>query len=127
MVRLFSGGVFLLAILSAVQSASALDDRPNIVVVLTDDQSMNSLQNMPLLDEIMAQQGITFTNSFVDFSLCSPSRASLLTGKSSRNTGIVGNKASEFGGYSKYKKYEKNSLPVWLKESGYKTGFLAST
>lgn len=95
--------------------------RPDIVVIYTDDQSVNSLPNMPKLKEIMADKGVTFANSFVDFSLCCPSRASLLTGQAAHNTGIVGIKPSEFGGYELFKPLAKRALPVSLQEAGYET------
>ena len=101
--------------------ASASETPPSFVVIMTDDQGINSLQNMSLLDSVLTQQGLTFNNSFVDFSLCSPSRSSFFTGKSSHNAGIVGNRKSQFGGYSAFKNMESNSLPSWLKNSGYKT------
>ena len=40
-----------------------------------------------------------FANSFVNFSLCSPSRASFLTGKAAHNTGIKANKPRKGGGW----------------------------
>ena len=95
--------------------AAPSETPPSFVVIMTDDQGINSLQNMSLLNSVLTQQGLTFKNSFVDFSLCSPSRSSFFTGKSSHSTGIVGNRKSQFGGYSAFKNMESNSLPSWLK------------
>jgi arylsulfatase A-like enzyme len=47
---------------------------PNIVVILTDDQEdTGSMAYLPNV-QALAGQGVTFKNSFVDFSLCAPSR-----------------------------------------------------
>src|SRR5262245_43379278 len=70
--------------------ATALTDRgkqrPNIVVIMTDDQDdIGSISTMESVKRLMVKQGVRFTNSFVDFSLCCPSRASFLTGQSAHN------------------------------------------
>lgn len=64
----------LLTILFAVLLASAAEAKPNIVVILSDDQDAASIQHMPKLIDLIAQNGLTFTNAFVQFSLCAPSR-----------------------------------------------------
>jgi N-acetylglucosamine-6-sulfatase len=69
------------------------------------------------------QKGITFTNSFVDFALCCPSRASFLTGQNAHNHAILDNILPE-GGYEKFAPREGNSLGVWLQEAGYITGLV---
>ncbi len=98
---------------------------PNIVVILTDDQDdTGSMNYMPKTLSLLAEHGITFTNSFVNFSLCAPSRSSFLTGQASHNDGIKSNKASKDGGWNSFKKDEENVLPVWLKAAGYKTALL---
>jgi arylsulfatase A-like enzyme len=72
---------------------------------------------------LVANQGLTFKNSFVDFSLCSPSRASFFTGMSSHNTGLVGNAEGGWGGYGLFQPLEADALPVRLQDAGYQTGF----
>ena len=97
---------------------------PNIVVVLTDDQEdTGSMAYMPKV-QALAEQGVTFKNSFVNFSLCSPSRASFLTGKAAHNTGIKANKPRKGGGWETFKRDEADTLPVWLKAAGYKTALI---
>ena len=68
------------------QSASVSRQRPNVVFVLTDDQRWDQLSceghpflNTPHLDRLAAE-GARFANMFVTTSLCSPSRASFLSG-----------------------------------------------
>lgn len=105
------------------QPAPALS-KPNIVVIMTDDQDdTGSLDFMPQLQRLLIQQGTRFTNSFVDFSLCCPSRASFLTGQASHNTGIV-DIVPPGGGYGVFVPQEGNTLPVWLQSAGYDTAVI---
>ena len=93
---------------------------PNVVVILTDDQDdTGSMNYMPKTLSLLAEHGITFTNSFVNFSLCAPSRSSFLTGQAAHNDGITSNKGTKGGGWSSFKKDEDSVLPVWLKAAGY--------
>jgi N-acetylglucosamine-6-sulfatase len=105
------------------QSALAQDtSRPNIIFILTDDHRWDHLGctghpylQTPHLDRL-ASQGILFENSFVTTSLCSPSRASFLTGQYAHTHGV------------------KNNLTPWrdenvtflelLKAAGYDTAFI---
>jgi N-acetylglucosamine-6-sulfatase len=117
--RLYSALLLLLA--STTPSAAA----PNIVVIMTDDQEdTGSMAYMPKLHALLAEQGVTFTNSFVDLSLCAPSRASFLTGQAAHNTGIKANSPLDAGGWESFKPREDNDLPVWLQKAGYKTALI---
>lgn len=67
---------------------------PNVIVVLTDDQGYGDLSCMgsdtvrtPHLDRLAAR-GVRFTNWYANAPVCSPTRASLLTGRYPRNTGV---------------------------------------
>ena len=63
------------------------------------------------------RQGVTFDNSFVNYSLCCPSRSTLLTGQYAHNHGVRGNQLPT-GGYSKLAPTLGNTLPVWLQRAG---------
>ena len=91
------------------QSSPAL--RPNVVMIMTDDQTLESMRVMPNVKTLLADQGVTFDNNFVSYSLCCPSRATYLTGQYAHNHGVWGNAAPN-GGY--YKLDSTNTLPVWL-------------
>lgn len=74
--------------------------RPNFLFILTDDQRWDSLSLMghpclqtPNMDRI-GTEGVRFANAFVTTSLCSPSRASFLTGQYVRRHGIRNNSTS---------------------------------
>jgi N-acetylglucosamine-6-sulfatase len=112
--------IFFLFINLATSAAAA----PNIVVILTDDQEdTSSMAYMPRV-QALAQQGVTFKNSFVNFSLCAPSRSSFFTGQAAHNNGIKSNKPSKGGGWDTFKQEEANDLPVWLKSAGYTTALI---
>jgi N-acetylglucosamine-6-sulfatase len=98
------------------QSSPAL--RPNVVMIMTDDQTVESMRVMPNVKTLLADQGVTFDNNFVSYSLCCPSRATYLTGQYAHNHGVWGNSAPN-GGY--YKLDSTNTLPVWLNRAGYQT------
>jgi N-acetylglucosamine-6-sulfatase len=98
--------------------STAAPNRPNVVVLMTDDQTVESLRVMPNVQHLLADKGVTFDNSFVSYPLCCPSRATYLTGQYPHNHGVWGN-AGANGGY--YKLDSTNTLPVWLQRAGYET------
>jgi N-acetylglucosamine-6-sulfatase len=70
--------------------------RPNIVFILTDDQRYDAMGFLdPALDtpnmDRMAREGVHFKNAVVTTALCSPSRASIMTGQYMHNHGIMDN------------------------------------
>jgi arylsulfatase A-like enzyme len=95
-----------------------------VIVVMTDDQETSSLLHMPKLHRLIAEQGITFDNSFVNLPLCAPSRASFLTGQAAHNHGIKANSPLDGGGWDAFKQKEAKALPVWLQTAGYETALI---
>ncbi len=95
--------------------------QPNFIIVYTDDQRFDALgvnQEGPIITpniDHLARQSLQFSNAHVAFSLCSPSRASLLTGRYGSQNGVLG-----LG--SKLNEGEK-VLPELLQDHGYVTGF----
>ncbi len=61
-------------------AAAAPADPPNVVVVMTDDQTASAIGVMPRTQSLIGAQGATFEESFATFPLCCPSRATFLTG-----------------------------------------------
>jgi arylsulfatase A-like enzyme len=92
---------------------------PNIVVVMTDDQDVASMDLMPIVRRELIDEGVEFTNSFVGLSECCPSRATYLTGRHAHNHGVLSNKLPS-GGYPALD--NEHTLPVWLRAAGYRTG-----
>jgi len=126
--RLFTG---LLPSIAAVAIAEERDGHkaPNILFVYTDDQRWDALGvvqaeqgnkarfpwlKTPNMDRL-AQEGVRFRNAFVVNSICSPSRASFLTGQYSHHNGVTDN-VSHFP--------EDNvTYASLLTEAGYATGY----
>jgi N-acetylglucosamine-6-sulfatase len=115
----------LLALAAGSHTAPAVvqqaDDRPNIVVIQTDDQTADSLRYMANVNRLLVRQGVRFDNGFASYPLCCPSRATLLTGQYAHNHGVRGNQPP-LGGYVRLD--HSNTLPVWLQQAGYQTSFV---
>jgi arylsulfatase A-like enzyme len=98
--------------------------QPNFVVILVDDLRWDSLASTghpfvssPNIDRI-AQEGVVFRNAFVTTPLCSPSRASFLTGRYARHHGVLTN-----GNYDALS-HELVTFPALLQDAGYETAFI---
>jgi N-acetylglucosamine-6-sulfatase len=106
-------------------SRAAHPRRPNVIVVLTDDQDTRSISVMGDVKRLLAKRGVTFENSFVTYSLCCPSRATLLTGQYAHNHRVLSNDPPH-GGYPAFKRKVPGShtLPVYLQRAGYRTGYV---
>jgi N-acetylglucosamine-6-sulfatase len=94
---------------------------PNIVVIETDDQTQESVRVMPNVRSLIGDHGATFPRSFVNYSLCCPSRSTLLTGEYAHNHGVLDNVPPN-GGYDKLD--STRTLPLWLQGAGYYTGLI---
>ncbi|MDQ3752257.1 MAG: sulfatase [Actinomycetota bacterium] len=66
-------------------------ERPNVLMFLTDDQPSQSMHVMPKTTGWFGQSSTRFTNSFVTTPLCCPARASIFTGRYSHNHGVASN------------------------------------
>lgn len=143
--------LFLLSIFCLMLSCKSLSTKsaskqvkPNIVFILADDLGYMDLSCMgsayyetPNIDRI-AQEGVMFTNGYAACQVCSPSRASIMSGKFPARHGItdwIGAKTGE--AWRSKKRFnqllppdyvhqlpqEYTTLPEALKENGYKTFF----
>jgi len=95
---------------------------PNVILVVTDDQSIGSMTGepaaMPWLTERLGEPGwTTFTNAVVSTPMCCPSRATILTGRTARTTGV---RTNDDGAMFD----ESDTLAVWLHEAGYHTAMI---
>jgi arylsulfatase A-like enzyme len=108
--------IFLLGV-----CAAAAEQKPNILFMLTDDHAVQSIgcfgtlfeayDPTPSLDRLAAE-GVKFVNTFVNNSICAPSRAAILTGKYSHNNGV--RTWEEFDG-------SQQTFPKLLQQAGYHT------
>lgn len=115
----------LIAAMSVPASAWAdtddtADEPLNMIFILLDDlrfDGVGFLQDevqTPHIDQL-AERGVYFPNAVVTTSLCSPSRATILTGQSTRNHGVVDNNNSSEEGLVFF--------PRYLQDAGYETGY----
>jgi arylsulfatase A-like enzyme len=93
--------------------------QPNIVLILADDLGYGDLScygqkkiKTPRLNQ-MAKEGVRFTNHYSGFTVCSPSRCALMTGKHMGHATVKGN-----GGRLRK---EDITVPMLMKQAGYKT------
>lgn len=95
----------------------------NIIFILSDDHRydfMGFMQKVPFLKtpnmDRMAAQGVHMQNAFVSTSLCSPSRASILTGQYAHHHRVVDNQSMVPDSVVFF--------PEYLQEAGYQTGYV---
>jgi len=102
-------------------SAASSAERRNLIFILVDDQRfdamgfLNPLLETPNMDRL-AEGGVYFRNAFVTTALCSPSRATILTGQYMHNHGIVDNNQASTEGLTFF--------PEYLQQAGYETAFI---
>src|SRR3712207_3812468 len=70
------------------KSATAQSSKPNILLIMTDDQPYYSIGTMESFQNRVVANGVRFTNGYVATPVCGPARGSVLTGKWSHNTGL---------------------------------------
>jgi len=75
----------------AKKRPAAKQKRPNIVLIMDDDQSAEMQRFLTKTNAAIGAHGVTFDNSFVNYSLCCPSRSTMLTGQYAHNHGVRGN------------------------------------
>ena len=105
--------------LRELQEKNKRQQRPNVIVVMTDDQDM-SMDGLDRTVRLIGSQGTTFSNSYVSFPLCCPSRATFLTGQYSHNHGV--RTSSLPGGYNALD--HTNTLATWLQAAKYRTAMI---
>jgi arylsulfatase A-like enzyme len=91
---------------------------PNVVVLMTDDETVQDMSVMPRTQELLAKEGVTFARNYVSYPVCCPSRATFFSGQYAHNHHVMG-LYPPTGGYIRFDR--KNDLPVWLQNAGYVT------
>jgi len=120
---LLTGSLFLLTCTSEPE-APALPDQPNLIFLLADDLRWDGLGfsgpdllRTPAIDSLAAR-GTVFRNAYVTTSICSVSRASILSGQYARRHEKWG-----FGPGFGPDEWDR-TYPAQLKAAGYRTGFI---
>ncbi len=100
----------------AVTTARASSRRPNILLIVADDQSPGTVlpQVMPTTYQRMVLEGHSNPNFTDAYPLCAPSRASILTGRYDHNNGQTNNRGVHFD--------ETTTVECYLHAAGYRTG-----
>jgi len=103
--EVLAAALALLALSAALASSATSEiqqtqTKPNIVFLMTDDQTVESMRVMTNVNTLLAARGTTFTNNFASYPLCCPSRSTYITGQYGHNHTIMGN-APPSGGYDK--------------------------
>lgn len=99
--------------------AGAPAERPNVIVVMTDDQSVGefSERTMPAVVRKVARPGAEFSHSFISSPLCCPARAGFITGQYPHNNGVWDNEP----GYPALTD-KSSTVYGWMQAAGYRTG-----
>jgi arylsulfatase A-like enzyme len=113
--------LILATVLVSTAAAAAADPRPNVLYIMADDHAAHAISaygskinQTPNIDRI-AQGGMRFTNCFVTNSICTPSRAAILTGKYAHINGVP--VFNRFDG-------AQPTLAKYLQAAGYHTGMV---
>jgi arylsulfatase A-like enzyme len=92
--------------------------RPNIILIVTDDQDPASTRYMPFLLDRIAARGVTFSYAFVASPLCVPSRASILRGQYFHSHGVM--RPVDFVDSG----FEQQTVATMLQGAGYRTALV---
>ncbi len=113
---------FLMILIQACFTASGFSQRPNIIYIMTDDQSENAISAYnkkliatPNIDRL-AKEGVRFTNFFVGNSICGPVRATVLTGQHSHKNGMKDN-------YTRFDS-SRNTVVKLIQQANYTTAHI---
>lgn len=122
----------LFALIPQVQAQVVIPTQPNIIVIMADDLgygdlgSYDGIQNTPHLDQL-AQEGMRFTDFHSSGTVCSPTRAGLITGRYQHKSGVDGvvnadpkHPSHSFGVDPK----TQITFPSLVKAQGYKTALM---
>lgn len=116
---------FLLVVMPIWSQGS---QKPNVIVIYTDDQGAVDLGSYgakdiytPNLDQL-AKDGTRFTQAYVAAPVCAPSRAALLTGNYPQRAGITGNTSAKPGSHGLLS--EQYTMAELFKDNGYATGHI---
>ena len=102
---------------------------PNVLLIMTDDQGFGAPSTFggviptPNMDRI-ANAGLRYTN-FHSTSLCSPTRAALITGRNHHSVGfgVVGETSTGYPGYDSIIPLDKGTIGTILRDNGYATAW----
>ena len=92
------------------------DERPNVLLIITDDQR-SGRHATPRANRRIVRKGTRFTNAYATTPACCPSRASIFTGQYSHNHGVVDNGSAD-------ELAPRTTVAYYLRKHGYRTGLI---
>jgi arylsulfatase A-like enzyme len=110
---------------SSSETTTGTNKRPNVLFILTDDLDLGEIAQMPHLQQLLVDQGVSFSDYFASVSLCCPSRATTIRGQYSHNTGVETNGGNN-GGFETAHRLgiESSTIATWLHSAGYRTALI---
>ena len=108
----------------APSEGTGASERPNVLLVVTDDQPAATVRHMPKLNETVGERGVSFGRAYLTDPLCCPSRATILSGKYTHNHGVTNNHHRK-GGARKFREegLHRDTIGTRLERAGYATGY----
>jgi arylsulfatase A-like enzyme len=105
----------LFPMVGAPHPAAGQGSRPNVLIILTDDQrAMDTMEHMPQTLGWFGQGGTTFTEGFATTPLCCPSRAAIMTGRFNHNNNVRTNSDQALLDHG-------STIQRYLSQAGYRT------
>jgi arylsulfatase A-like enzyme len=96
------------------QATAALGRRPNVLIIVTDDQRAKTIRNMRKTRKWFKRDGMNFREAYATTPLCCPARASIFTGRYVHNHGVENNRAAAT-------LEQRSTLQAYLRKAGYRT------
>lgn len=114
-IKIFRAGFFAALLIAAANLSLAQNSRPNILVIITDDQRFDTVKDyMPRTQARIFNEGLSFANAYATTPLCTPSRASIMTGMYASRHGARNNDST----------LKVTTLAPRLQQAGYYTGLV---
>lgn len=122
--------VLIFPLCATLQAANSADERPNILILLSDDLGyadvgFQGCKDIPTPNiDRLAANGVRFTNGYVSGALCSPTRAGLMTGRYQSRFGHDNNVWYDPNDHREGLPTSETLLPEYLRKAGYVTGWI---
>lgn len=120
----------IFAIFCSIASLAFAEERPNILIIMSDDQGyqdagfQGSKQAITPHLDALAKTGVRCTNGYVTYSVCSPSRAGVLTGRYQARFGHENNPVYDPLDQQEGLPLSEKLLPQYFQQAGYQTGWI---